>query len=65
MGLVGLVTIDFNIPLFHAVFPGNQHDSVQIGSLTEALVERYQALRTHCGPVTLVYDKGNNSPANQ
>ncbi len=65
VGLAVLVTTDFNIPLFHAVFPGNRHDSVQFASVTEALVERYQALRTYCGPVTLVYDKGNNSPANQ
>ncbi|PSR21688.1 MAG: hypothetical protein C7B45_09800 [Sulfobacillus acidophilus] len=63
--LAVLVTTDFNIPLFYAVFPGNRHDSVQFARVTEALVERYQALRTHYDLVTLVYDKGNNSPANQ
>jgi transposase len=60
-----LVTTDFNIPLFHAVYPGNRADSTEFQSLTEDLVARYRALRDTCDRVTLVYDKGNNSAANQ
>ena len=65
VGLALLVTTDFNIPLFHAVYPGNRADSQQFQSVTEELVERYQILRTACDHMTLVYDKGNNSQANQ
>ncbi len=65
VGLALLVTTDFNIPLFHAVYPGNRADSQQFQSVTEELVERYQILRTACDYMTLVYDKGNNSQANQ
>ncbi len=65
VGLALLVTTDFNIPLFHAVYPGNRADTQQFQSVTEELIDRYQTLRTQCDGITLVYDKGNNSQANQ
>ncbi len=65
VGLALLVTTDFHIPLFHQVFPGNRTDSTQFGSVTEDLVERYKKLAGACNDVTLIYDKGNNSRANQ
>ena len=65
MGLALLVTTDFNIPLFHAVYPGNRADSQQFQSVSEDLIDRYQTLRAHCDHMTLVYDKGNNSQTNQ
>ena len=65
VGLALLVTTDFNIPLFHAVYPGNRADSQQFQSVTEDLIDRYQTLRAHCDHMTLVYDKGNNSQTNQ
>ena len=65
VGLALLVTTDFNIPLFHAVYPGNRADSQQFQSVTEDLIDRYQTLRAHCDHMTLVYDKGNNSQTHQ
>ena len=65
MSLGLLVTTDFNIPLFHAIYPGNRGDSTEFGSITEDLVDRYQALRAGCEQVTLIYDKGNDSQTNQ
>ncbi len=64
IGLALLVTTDFNIPLFHAVYPGNRDDAQQFQSVTEELVDRYHTLRTAYDGITLVYDKGNNSQAN-
>ena len=61
VGLALLVTTDFNIPLFHTVYPGNRADTQQFQSVTEDLIDRYQTLRAYCDPIALVYDKGNNS----
>ncbi len=65
IGLGIMVTTDFNIPLFHTVYPGNRNDAQEFHSITEDLVERYHTLREGCGEVTLIYDKGNNSKTNQ
>ncbi len=66
VGLALLVTTaDFNIPLFHAVYPGNRLDSQQFQSVTEDLVDWYQTSRTACDRMTWVYDKGNDSKGNQ
>jgi transposase len=60
-----LVTQDFHIPLFHQVYPGNTHDAPTFASITETLVARYRLFAQHVEGITLVYDKGNNSAANQ
>ncbi len=65
IGLALLVTTDFNIPLLHAVYPGNRGDSTEFQSITEELVARYKALRDGCEQATWIYDKGNNSQTNQ
>lgn len=65
VGLALLVSTDFNIPLFHAVYPGNRADSQQFQSVTEELIDPYQTLRASCDHMTWVYDKGNNSQTNQ
>lgn len=65
VGLALMMTTDFNIPLFHAVYPGNRADSTEFQSVTEELVARYHTLRDACSQMTLVYDKGNNSTHNQ
>lgn len=65
VGLALMVTTDFNIPLFHAVYPGNRADSQEFHTVTEDLIARYRALCDTCQSVTIVYDKGNNSQANQ
>jgi transposase len=65
IGLSLMLTTDFQIPLFHQVYPGNRTDSAQFGSVTEELVQRYKRLAGACNDITLVYDKGNNSLLNQ
>jgi transposase len=56
-----LVSADFHIPLFHRVYAGNIHDSVEFRSLTEELATSYRDLAHSCEHITLVFDKGNNS----
>jgi transposase len=56
-----LVSTDFHIPLFHRVYAGNVHDSVEFRSITEDLAAHYRDLVQSCDHITLVFDKGNNS----
>jgi transposase len=65
VGVALRVTTDFNIPLFHAVYPGNRADSREFQTVTEGLIARYHAIASTCESITLVYDKGNNSQTNQ
>jgi transposase len=59
LGLV--VSADFHIPLFHTVYAGNIHDSVQFLSITEELSTHYRDLVQSCEHITVIFDKGNNS----
>jgi len=65
VGLALLVTKDFHIPLFHQVYAGNIHDSISFASVTETLVARFRLFSQNIDQITIVYDKGNNSEANQ
>ena len=56
-----LVSADFHIPLFHRVYAGNVHDSVEFRSVTEELATSYRELAQSCQHITVVFDKGNNS----
>ena len=56
-----LVSTDFHVPLFHWVYAGNIHDSVEFRSVSEGLVAHYRELAQGCEHITLVFDKGNNS----
>ena len=56
-----LVSTDFHIPLFHRVYAGNVHDSVEFRSITEELAAHYGDLAESCEHITLIFDKGNNS----
>ena len=56
-----LVSTDFHIPLFHRVYAGNVHDSVEFRSITEDLAAHYRNLVQSCDHITLIFDKGNNS----
>jgi transposase len=55
-----LVSTDFHVPLFHRVYAGNIHDSVEFRSVTEELAASYRALAQSCDHITLIFDKGNN-----
>lgn len=56
-----LVSTDFHIPLFHRVYAGNVHDSVEFRSITEDLAAHYRDLAQSCDHIALIFDKGNNS----
>lgn len=55
-----LVSADFHVPLFHTLYAGNIHDSVEFRSITEELSTRYRDLVQSCEHITVVFDKGNN-----
>jgi transposase len=61
LGLALLVTGDFQVPLFHHLYPGNQPDAPTFRSLVDELVRRYRLLTDGVEDVTLVFDKGNNA----
>lgn len=65
VGLALLVSVDFHVPLLWKVYPGNQHDSLTFSQALQQLSDRYRALARDCQSITLVFDKGNNSAANQ
>lgn len=65
VGLALLVSVDFHVPLLWKVYPGNQHDSLTFAQVLQELTRRYQALARQCQCITLIFDKGNNSAANQ
>jgi transposase len=64
VSLAMMVTEDFHVPLFHALYGGNINDSTEFSSVVEELVERHNAIVRQCEHVTLVFDKGNNSEEN-
>jgi transposase len=59
IGLALLVTRDFQIPLFHKVYPGNIPDVSLFPRLTGELVDRYRSVTGKAPEATLVFDKGN------
>jgi hypothetical protein len=61
LGLALLVSGDFQVPLFHALYPGNHNDPTSFRSVVHELVTRYRLLRGGAEDVTLVFDKGDNT----
>jgi transposase len=61
IGLALLVTGDFQVPLFHRLYPGNHNDPTSFRSVVGELVERYRQLAAGAEDVTVVLDKGNNA----
>jgi transposase len=65
VGLTLMVSSDFEIPLFHDTYEGNKNDSRQFSDTLDKLKKRYAYLLDGKEPdITLVFDKGNNSPEN-
>jgi transposase len=60
-GLALLVTTDFDIPLFHRLYPGNQPDAPTFRSVLGDLAERYRLFAQSVEDITVVFDKGNNA----
>ena len=61
LGLSLLVTQDFQIPLFHHVYPGNIPDVSLFSQMTGELVDRCKKMTGKKSDATLVLDKGNVS----
>jgi transposase len=59
VGLALLVTRNFQIPLFHQVYPGNIPDVSFFPHITGNLLNRYQKVTGNIPEATLVFDKGN------
>jgi len=61
LGLALLVTVDFEVPLFHELYPGNHNDPTSFRSVVLELCDRYRVLTDGETDVTMVFDKGNNT----
>lgn len=68
IGLALCVALDGNIPLCHQPYEGNRNDTTQFPEAIKLIRSRLQQLgltEDELSQLTLVYDKGNNSKANQ
>lgn len=64
VGLALAITRDTELPVFHMLYHGRMHDARLFPSAMTDLVNRYLALVRDAGKLTVVFDKGNNSPEN-
>jgi len=64
VGLALVCNRDEGIPLFHRVYPASIHDSKLFSQLYAEMYELLLSLRKGKEQMTLVFDKGNNSPEN-
>jgi transposase len=53
------------IPLFHNTYAGNMSDAACFHNLLPLIKKRLETMKTNIETVTLIYDKGNVSRANQ
>jgi transposase len=60
-----VVARDGQIPLYASVYEGNQVDAKRLPDSLTAIRQRREQLVGQIEDLTLVYDKGNNSKANQ
>jgi len=68
IGLALCMALDSNIPLCHQTYEGNRNDTTQFPAAIELIKTRLTELglaEDERSELTLVYDKGNNSKANQ
>jgi len=65
VGLGLVVTRDGGIPLCSHAYAGDRPDVTQFAGMVTELVERWGTLATNTDDVTLVYDAGQDSIANQ
>jgi len=61
VGLSMMVSPDFNVPLFHDLYAGNQPDAKQFLAVVERLQQRFEHISDQKMEATVVFDKGNNS----
>jgi len=65
VGLALVVSRDGGIPLVSHTYPGNRPDVTQFSTVVDELVTRYRAVVDDVAELTIVYDAGNDSTANQ
>ena len=65
VGLALVVTRDGGIPVVSRAYPGNRPDVTQFTTVIDELVSRYQGLGGSAGELTVTFDAGNDSAANQ
>ena len=65
VGLGLVVSTDFGVPLVAHAYAGNRPDVTQFSDVVAELVARFGPLAETGGELTLVYDAGQNSAANQ
>jgi len=65
VGLGLVVSTDFGVPLVAHAYAGNRPDVTQFADVVTELVARFGSLAETGGELTLVYDAGQNSAANQ
>lgn len=65
VGLGLVVSVDGGVPLVSHAYAGNRPDVTQFGEVVGELVERFGPLAGTGGDLTLVYDAGQDSEANQ
>ena len=61
IGLALAVDRDWGLPLFHRLYPANDHDSTVFRKILTAFFEQISSVVSDKKAVTLVFDKGNNS----
>jgi transposase len=65
VGLGLVVTRDGGIPVVSRAYPGNRPDVTQFTAVIDELVTRYQGLGGSAAELTVTFDAGNDSAANQ
>ncbi len=65
VGLGLVVSTDGGIPLVSHTYSGNRPDVTQFPDMVNELVTRFGTIAQDAGQLTLVYDAGQNSEANQ
>lgn len=64
INLALLVTKDYGIPLWHKPYDGNINDVTFFKTFINSLIDKVEIFARECKSITLVIDKGNNSPIN-
>jgi transposase len=64
VSLALMVSPDNNVPLLYETYPGNRPDATQFSQIQTQLRQRYLQITGQSPDITLVFDKGNNSPEN-
>jgi transposase len=65
IGLALVVTRDGGVPVVSRAYPGNRPDVTQFAAVIDELVNRYRQLAGGVEDLTVVFDAGNDSAANQ